>query len=560
MNRLTNLSTGLKSLFSKPRVDRELEEELDTYLAVLHQPKSVQLRHVPQSSKPRPRNRELGSRNTIKHHVWTSRWESTLDSILQDIHFSLRSLRKTPGFTLVALLSLALGIGANTAIFTLIHQVLLRNLPSPHPEQLVTLGNSKTALHRRRHRPRPTAFFPWYFARQLQADPGPFQGVAALTAASPTKSPSAPECQSQCPRDSRPTASSPATTSASSAPTAASAAPSFPRTTPLPAAGAVVVLSHHFWQQSLSSDPAHPRQDPRHQRRALHRHRRHAAGTSTASSRTSSRADLWTPVSMQTVVLQHPSLLTPDRAVLPASSSHASVPSRQPTKPLWPRARTGSISRFATASAQCEAPPSPRPPAGNQSPHSPAAPCRLTASPHPQSVRRLSQNPHGRRRPGPPHRLRQSRQLPACCAPRPPARNSLLVWRSAPAAVASFARASSKPCCSPSPAALLGLASPLPPPARSSPSSASGAAHTAIDPLPTHRPSLHLGVSLSPACSSASRRPSTPPRTGAAVTLSSNARTAQSGGGRSSRFWPRPRHRTGDALAAPARRRRTLLR
>ena len=55
---------------------------------------------------------------------------------------SLRSLCKRPAFTAVALLSLALGIGANTAIFTLIQQLLLRDLPVLNPEQLVTLGDA----------------------------------------------------------------------------------------------------------------------------------------------------------------------------------------------------------------------------------------------------------------------------------------------------------------------------------------------------------------------------------------------------------------------------------
>ena len=85
---------------------------------------------------------EMGSRGAVKHQVWTSRWESAIDGALQDLRLSLRSLAKSPGFTLVALLSLALGIGANTAIFTLIHQVLLKNLPVQHPEELVTLGDS----------------------------------------------------------------------------------------------------------------------------------------------------------------------------------------------------------------------------------------------------------------------------------------------------------------------------------------------------------------------------------------------------------------------------------
>lgn len=135
---LNNLRLRLKVLAKRKQLDRDLADEVAFHLAMREEHgradgmESHEARYAAR--------RALGNATSLKEvcrEMWTF---ASLEGFLQDIRFGLRKLRRSPGFTFVAVLTLALGIGANTAIFSLIDTVMMKSLPVKSPSELYRIG------------------------------------------------------------------------------------------------------------------------------------------------------------------------------------------------------------------------------------------------------------------------------------------------------------------------------------------------------------------------------------------------------------------------------------
>jgi putative ABC transport system permease protein len=120
--------------------DSELAEEIQSHLA--HDVDLRTARGVDADEARRQARVKFGAQNTVREEEWRYRSLPWVEAVWRDLKFVVRSLKKTPGFTVIAILVIAVGIGVNTAVFSVINTVLLKPLTYPNPQELVLLMNT----------------------------------------------------------------------------------------------------------------------------------------------------------------------------------------------------------------------------------------------------------------------------------------------------------------------------------------------------------------------------------------------------------------------------------
>lgn len=122
-----SFKAGLQNLFGRSDPDRELGDELDHYLEEATQ--DYMRTGLSRPDAERAARAQIGSVRSVKEQALSANWETRLESILKDVRYGLRLVRRNPGFAAAAILTIALGTGANTAVFSVVNAVMLRPLP-----------------------------------------------------------------------------------------------------------------------------------------------------------------------------------------------------------------------------------------------------------------------------------------------------------------------------------------------------------------------------------------------------------------------------------------------
>jgi len=174
---LSNLITRLRALLGKSEVERELDEEL-LYHNEQQTEQNIRLGMSPEDARIAAR-KAFGGVEQSKELSRDARGVRWLEDVWQDLRYGARMLMKRPGFTAVAVVTLALGIGANTAIFSVAHAVMWRPLPYQRPEQLVMVWERSTKEKQAQPSPNaPPLFLAWRENKEFFSDVAAYEDAA----------------------------------------------------------------------------------------------------------------------------------------------------------------------------------------------------------------------------------------------------------------------------------------------------------------------------------------------------------------------------------------------
>lgn len=149
------ITRGLRVLAHREKADQEIDEEVKDYLE--QAAAELEASGLSPENALRTARLELGSPTSIREQVRSNGWENLLGTLVADLHFAARQLHHSPGFALVSLTTLALGIGASTAIFSAVNPILFQPLPYPHAERVMMIQEVRQS-----GAPRPVNFASFY--------------------------------------------------------------------------------------------------------------------------------------------------------------------------------------------------------------------------------------------------------------------------------------------------------------------------------------------------------------------------------------------------------------
>src|SRR3954466_8009439 len=135
------LTRGLRVLTNRSAADEDVADEMQDY--VEHATAALVAKGVPPDEARRSARLELGNAIVIREQVRSYGWENMIETLLADLRYGARQLRRNPGFAATAILILGVGIGATTAIFSAVNPILFKSLPYPHPDRIMTVFEMK---------------------------------------------------------------------------------------------------------------------------------------------------------------------------------------------------------------------------------------------------------------------------------------------------------------------------------------------------------------------------------------------------------------------------------